>query len=204
MTLLQYKSTRCSNPWPHYEVKNLLNQNDLQYIYDNISSLEFIDSLDNHRLEHVVCPGESFLANIVNSIFNEATIQFLSYIDARIKYKDKLLRVSLWKDYEGFNLPIHTDSSHKLFTMQIYLPQTEESNLGTSFFDEHQQLVKTTKYDKNCGYYFFPNIHGIKTWHTFNLPIQTERCSLIFNIFDKELYIKKKYNEVDLSKFFTI
>ena len=78
--------------------------------------------------------------------------------------------------------------------MQVYLPRNNETNYGTTIYDQNGKLIKKTDYKLNNGYFFFPNINNIKTNHSFVEDIKTERCSIIFNIFDKEYYIKKNKN----------
>lgn len=197
MSLLKNCSFRNESPWLHYTVNNYFTVDDLNELINHIPNLIFLKSQDNFRDEYYINSGIIF-DKIINNFLNKQNLDYLYNQDKRIKDRKKYLRVSIWKDYNGFTLPIHTDSLHKLFTMQIYLPLDNKGDYGTSFYDENGNYVYTTEYIKNCGYYFFPNIHGIKTNHTFNKHIKTERCSIVFNIFDKDLY-NKKYNTINSS-----
>lgn len=189
---LAEKSTKKIIPWLHYHVKNFFEDNDLSYLNKNITQLTYGTSCDNDRGEYRITPSHQLLSLLIKKLTTRSNLEFLSKIDPRIKNRNTLLRASIWKDEKQFYLPLHTDSAYKLFTMQIYLPQTEETGLGTSFFNEEEQFVYTLEYALNCGYFFFPNINGIKTWHSFQSPIKTQRYSFIVNIFDKDM-LEKKY-----------
>ena len=185
-------------PWMHYEVDNYFDYSLLENLYNLIPTLKFEKCADINRLEFNI--NDKNLNNIIlnkvaDNFLNKDNLKFLSNLDDRIKSSQLLLRASIWKDYPGFNLPIHTDSAYKLFTMQIYLPPTEGLGFGTSIFDKEQKLYKVINYKKNCGYFFFPNINNIKTWHSFEQDITSERCSVIFNIMDRKKLVMKNLSK---------
>lgn len=193
MTLLKSCSNKHIYPWLHYTVANYFNESAVNELFQLFSELSFIDSQDSFRKE---CNLHYGLNNynvdyILNNFLQKENIDFLSSIDKRIKNNKCLLRTSLWKDYNGFHLPIHTDLRFKLFTMQIYFAKNKEEGYGTTIYDQKGNFVKKINYQLNSGYFFFPNIDDTKTNHSFVDNITTERCSLIFNIFDKNLFLEK-------------
>lgn len=194
MNLLQKCSTKNYYPWLHFIIKNYFDQDTLKKLIKEIDNLSFTKSNDDFREEFNLHYNlnNSLFSSILDNFIQKDNINFLSSIDNRIKNSNKLLRVSIWKDYNKFYLPIHTDTHYKLFTMQIYLPRNDEKGYGTTIYDENEKFIKTTNYELNNGYFFFPNINNIKTNHSFEKDIKSERCSIIFNILDKEKILKTK------------
>lgn len=199
MKLLENCSQRKLIPWLHYIVNDYFDMTLLNSLLNEINSFNFSKSQDDFRdeynLNYII--GNPTVSKILDNFLQKENIDFLSSIDYRIKNNKKLLRVSIWKDYKGFRLPIHTDSHYKFFTMQIYLPRNNELDYGTTYYDQNGKFIKKTDYKLNNGYFFFPNINKIKTNHSFEEDIKTERCSIIFNIFDKEYYTKKNKSTIN-------
>lgn len=193
MNLIQNCSKKNLYPWLHYIIDNYFDNLTLKNLIKEIDNFSFQESKDNFRDEFNLDYNLSnpTVSLILDNFLKKDNIDFLSTIDNRIKHSNKLLRVSVWKDYKNFNLPIHTDSHFKIFTMQIYLPRNDELGYGTTIYDQDGKFIKKTDYKLNNGYFFFPNINKIKTNHSFVEDIKTERCSIIFNIFDKENYLKR-------------
>lgn len=191
---------RHEDPWIHYLIENYFDELTLSNLISEIPKLNFKKSIDDYRDEYDFNSSNynnPLIQSIINSFLSTQNINLLSKQNNNLKEREKILRISIWKDYKGFKLPIHTDSFHKLFTMQIYLPLNSEKDYGTSFYDENNNFYKKSDYILNNGYYFFPNINGIKTNHSFNEDIKTERCSIVFNIFDENLYTKKIKKDIN-------
>ena len=199
MTLLQDCSKQKLLPWLHYIVHDYFDQTLLNDLLNEINHFAFKKAKDDFRDEFNLNynTNNSTVKLILDNFLQKDNINFISSIDDRIKNNTKLLRASIWKDYKGFNLPMHTDCHFKLFTMQIYLPRNDELEYGTTYYDQNGKLIKKTDYKLNHGYFFFPNINKIKTNHSFVEDIKTERCSIVFNIFDKEYYTKKNKNTIN-------
>jgi hypothetical protein len=53
--------------------------------------------------------------------------------DSRFGSREKLAKITVWKDLPGFSTPVHTDTPYKLMTMQIYLPTNNEKNMVLVF-----------------------------------------------------------------------
>ena len=61
-------------------------------------------------------------------------------------------------------------------TMMIWAnPYAESENLGTDFYNNRFELVKTVKYQHNSGYFFSS---GNDTWHGLEMKkiIKERRC----------------------------
>jgi hypothetical protein len=193
MNLLENCSTKNFYPWLHYIINNYFDEDTLKNLIKEIDNLPFKKAKDDFRDEFNLDYDikNPIFSSILDNFLQKENIDYLSSIDNRIKNINKLLRVSIWKDYKNFRLPIHTDSHFKLFTMQIYLPRNNEFGYGTSIYDQEGKFIKTTNYNLNDGYFFFPNINNVKTNHSFVEDIKSERCSIVFNIIDKEKYLKR-------------
>lgn len=89
------------------------------------------------------------------------------------------LRVEYINDFDGFFLEPHKDIVEKKLTLLLYLGDGPEY-LGTDFYDESLNVVKTARFIHNHGYIFKP---GDNTWHGLepNKFIPDRRCSLLIN-----------------------
>ena len=73
------------------------------------------------------------------------------------------VRVEVICDREGFWLKPHCDIKEKLMSGLIFINKENESeSLGTDFYNEKLEKVKTVPYKHNYGYFFSS---GPNTWH---------------------------------------
>ena len=73
------------------------------------------------------------------------------------------VRVEIICDREGFWLKPHCDIKEKLMSGLIFVNNAKESeDLGTDFYNEKLEKVKTVPYKHNYGYLF---TSGPNTWH---------------------------------------
>ena len=76
---------------------------------------------------------------------------------------NSFVRLEIICDREGFWLKPHCDIKEKLVSGLIFAnPFNESENLGTDFYDEAFNKVKTIPYKDNYGYFF---TSGPNTWH---------------------------------------
>ena len=193
MKLLNECSSLITVPWNHYNINNSFKEDTLNELLMLIKTVKFNPAGDTFRDEYFLHKSHKIdiVDRVIDQFLHKDNLDFLSKKDSRFVSSKKILRVSIWKDYPGFALPIHTDSKHKLMTMQIYLPTNNETGYGTNFYDEDQNFVYRSQYELNNGYLFFPNYNETQTWHSYDTPIKTQRTSIIFNIMDYDSYIKK-------------
>ena len=86
------------------------------------------------------------------------------------------VRLEVICDREGFWLKPHCDIKEKLMSGLIFVNKTNESeNLGTDFYNEKLERVKTLPYKHNYGYLF---TSGPNTWHGMEKKkiIKERRC----------------------------
>ena len=73
------------------------------------------------------------------------------------------VRVEVICDRQGFWLKPHCDIKEKLISCLLFAnPYNENEDLGTDFYDEKLNKVKTVPYKNNYGYFF---TSGPNTWH---------------------------------------
>ena len=73
------------------------------------------------------------------------------------------VRVEVICDREGFWLKPHCDIKEKLMSGLIFVNKGGESeDLGTDFYNDKLEKVKTVPYKHNYGYFFSS---GPNTWH---------------------------------------
>ena len=86
------------------------------------------------------------------------------------------VRVEIICDREGFLLKPHCDIKEKLMSGLIFVNNAKESeDLGTDFYNEKLEKVKTVPYKHNYGYLF---TSGPNTWHGMEKKkiIKERRC----------------------------
>ena len=86
------------------------------------------------------------------------------------------VRVEIICDRKGFWLKPHCDIKEKLMSGLIFVNKTGESeDLGTDFYNEKLEKVKTVPYKHNYGYLF---TSGPNTWHGMEKKkiVKERRC----------------------------
>ena len=86
------------------------------------------------------------------------------------------VRLEVICDREGFWLKPHCDIKEKLMSGLIFVNKTNESeDLGTDFYNEKLEKVKTVPYRNNYGYMF---TSGPNTWHGMEKKtiVKERRC----------------------------
>ncbi len=76
---------------------------------------------------------------------------------------NSFVRLEVICDREGFWLKPHCDIQEKLMSSIVFVnPFNESENLGTDFYDNKLNKIKTVPYKHNYGYFF---TSGPNTWH---------------------------------------
>ena len=115
------------------------------------------------------------------------------YISELIKkdLSNSYVRVEVICDRQGFWLKPHCDIKEKLISCLLFAnPFNEDENLGTDFYDEKLNKVKTVPYKDNYGYFFSS---GPNTWHGMEKKeIKKERRCLQINyvLFETDWKVK--------------
>ncbi len=102
------------------------------------------------------------LVKFINELQSKETYQTISKMIDR-DLSNSYVRVEVICDREGFWLKPHCDIKEKLMSGLIFVNNTNESeDLGTDFYNEKLEKVKTLPYRNNYGYLF---TSGPNTWH---------------------------------------
>ena len=102
------------------------------------------------------------LVKFINELQSKETHQTISKMIDR-DLSNSFVRVEVICDREGFWLKPHCDIKEKLMSGLIFVNNTNESeDLGTDFYNEKLEKVKTLPYRNNYGYLF---TSGPNTWH---------------------------------------
>ena len=102
------------------------------------------------------------LVNFINELQSKETHQTISKMIKK-DLSNSYVRVEVICDREGFWLKPHCDIKEKLMSGLIFVNNTNESeDLGTDFYNEKLEKVKTLPYRNNYGYLF---TSGPNTWH---------------------------------------
>ena len=102
------------------------------------------------------------LVKFINELQSKETQETISKMINK-DLSNSYVRVEIICDREGFWLKPHCDIKEKLMSGLIFINNANESEeLGTDFYNEKLEKVKTVPYKNNYGY-LFPS--GPNTWH---------------------------------------
>tara|TARA_X000000950_G_scaffold6927_1_gene7579 strand:+ start:948 stop:1613 length:666 start_codon:yes stop_codon:yes gene_type:complete len=102
------------------------------------------------------------LVKFINELQNKETYETISKMINK-DLSNSYVRLEVICDREGFWLKPHCDIKEKLMSGLIFVNKANESeDLGTDFYNEKLEKVKTVPYKHNYGYLF---TSGPNTWH---------------------------------------
>jgi len=131
----------------------------------------FVDKGNSKNFPH--------LTNLIDQLRSKTTYQFISDLIKK-DLTNSYVRIEIICDRQGFWLKPHCDIKEKLISGLVFVnPFNESENLGTDFYDEKLNKVKTVPYKDNYGYFF---TSGSNTWHGMEKKeIKKERRCLQVN-----------------------
>ena len=120
-----------------------------------------------------------YIYNLIEELIAKETQQYISELIKK-NLSNSYVRVEVICDRQGFWLKPHCDIKEKLISCLLFAnPFNENENLGTDFYDEKLNKVKTVPYKNNYGYFF---TSGLNTWHGMEKKeIKKERRCLQIN-----------------------
>ena len=102
------------------------------------------------------------LVKFINELQSQETYQTISKMINK-DLSNSFVRVEVICDREGFWLKPHCDIKEKLMSGLIFVNNKNESeDLGTDFYNQKLEKIKTVPYKHNSGYFF---TSGPNTWH---------------------------------------
>ena len=115
------------------------------------------------------------LVKFINELQNKETYETISKMINK-DLSNSYVRLEVICDREGFWLKPHCDIKEKLMSGLIFVNKANESeDLGTDFYNEKLEKVKTVPYKHNYGYLF---TSGPNTWHGMEKKkiVKERRC----------------------------
>ena len=115
------------------------------------------------------------LVKFINELQSKKTYEVISKMIGK-DLSNSYVRIEVICDREGFWLKPHCDIKEKLLSGLIFVNSANESeNLGTDFYNEKLEKVKTVPYKDNYGYLFSS---GPNTWHGMEKKeiVKERRC----------------------------
>ena len=115
------------------------------------------------------------LVKFINELQSKETYEAISKMISK-DLSNSYVRVEVICDREGFWLKPHCDIKEKLMSGLIFVNKEGESeDLGTDFYNDKLEKVKTVPYKHNYGYLFSS---GPNTWHGMEKKkiIKERRC----------------------------
>ena len=115
------------------------------------------------------------LVKLINELQSKETHQKISQLIGK-DLSNSYVRVEVICDREVFWLKPHCDIKEKLLSCLLFVNEFNESeSLGTDFYNQKLERVKTVPYKNNYGYFFSG---GPNTWHGMEKKeiVKERRC----------------------------
>ena len=152
------ESKKHNYPFDHWEYNNALSEEAINEIVN-----ADIPDLSEHNLSYdgtraIDGGAAEFREGIISG---GKAKKFRCFITKDLSHS--FVRLEVICDREGFWLKPHCDIKEKLMSGLIFINKENESeSLGTDFYNEKLEKVKTVPYKNNYGYLF---TSGPNTWH---------------------------------------
>ena len=196
------QSKKYESPFDHWEYNNALSDGAIEEIIKadipdvskhnlNYDGTRALDGGAGEFREGIISGGKavkfrcfitkenaSLFPNLVKFINELQSKEVCNTISQMINkdLSNSYARVEVICDREGFWLKPHCDIKEKLMSGLIFVNKTNESqDLGTDFYNDKLEKVKTVPYKHNYGYLF---TSGPNTWHGMEKKkiIKERRC----------------------------
>ena len=191
-----------SEPFKHWEINNPLSSEAIEEIIKadvpNLSNLNLtydgtraIDGGAPEFREGIISGGKAKkfrcfitkenakqfrgLVKLINELQSKKTNEKISQLIKK-DLSNSYVRVEVICDREGFWLKPHCDIKEKILSCLLFVNTFNESeDLGTDFYNEKLEKVKTVPYKNNYGYFF---TSGPNTWHGMEKKkiVKERRC----------------------------
>ena len=115
------------------------------------------------------------LVKFINELQSKETYRKISQLINK-DLSNSYVRVEVICDRKGFWLKPHCDIKEKLMSCLLFVNEFNEAeNLGTDFYNDKLEKVKTVPYKNNYGYFFSS---GPNTWHGMEKKeiVRERRC----------------------------
>ena len=186
---LKKRSKHFSTPFSHWELNEPLTEGaikeickteitDLTKMKINYDGTRAVDGGEGKFREGISSGGKAIkfrcfvnkdnskdfpnLSNLIEELRSKDTYEFIGELIKK-NLTNSYVRAEIICDRQGFWLKPHCDIKEKLMSGLIFVNHVNESeDLGTDFYNEKLEKVKTVPYKNNYGYMF---TSGPNTWH---------------------------------------
>ena len=195
-------SKKFKNPFTHWELNQPLTDEQINEIITadidnptehnlNYDGTRAIDGGEGNFRQGIVDGGKALkfrcfvtkensnnfphLTKFINELQNKETTKKVSELIEK-DLSNSYVRVEVICDRQGFWLKPHCDIKEKLMSCLLFVNKhNENEDLGTDFYDNNLNKVKTLPYKDNYGYFFSS---GPNTWHGMEKKIikKERRC----------------------------
>ena len=195
-------SKKFKNPFTHWELNQPLTDEQINEIITadidnptehnlNYDGTRAIDGGEGNFRQGIVDGGKALkfrcfvtkensnnfphLTKFINELQNKETTKKVSELTGK-DLSNSYVRVEIICDRQGFWLKPHCDIKEKLMSCLLFVNKhNENEDLGTDFYDNNLNKVKTLPYKDNYGYFFSS---GPNTWHGMEKKIikKERRC----------------------------
>ena len=199
---IEKKSKKFESPFTHWELNEPLTEGQVNEIVNadianpteynlNYDGTRAIDGGEGNFREGISDGGKALkfrcfitkenankfpnLRNFIQELQNKKTYEKISNLIGK-DLSNSYVRVEVICDRKGFWLKPHCDIKEKLMSGLIFVNNANESEeLGTDFYNEKLEKVKTVPYKHNYGYLF---TSGPNTWHGMEKKkiVKERRC----------------------------
>ena len=196
------KSKKHNNPFTHWELNEPLSNEAIQEIIKadipNLNNLKIrydgTRAIDGGSAEYragIASGGQAIkfrcfvdkdnaknfpgLVNLIKELQSKETYKKISLLINK-DLSNSYVRVEIICDREGFWLKPQCDIKEKLLSCLLFVNEFNESeSLGTDFYNEKLEKIKTVPYKNNYGYFFSS---GPNTWHGMEKKeiVKERRC----------------------------
>ncbi len=186
---IKNKSKNSSDPFKYWEFKEPLTEEMIDEIYNaelddptkydiNYDGTRAIDGGEGKFREGITDGGKALkfrcfldknnsnkfpqLTKLAKELQKKETYTYVGKLIGKDLSKS-FVRVEICCDRKGFWLKPHCDIKEKLLSCMLFVNRFDESEqLGTDFYNENMEKVKTVPYKNNYGYFFSSDE---KSWH---------------------------------------
>ena len=186
---IKNKSKNSSDPFKYWEFKEPLTEEMIDEIYNaelddptkydiNYDGTRAIDGGEGKFREGITDGGKALkfrcfldknnsnefpqLTKLAKELQKKETYTYVGKLIGKDLSKS-FVRVEICCDRKGFWLKPHCDIKEKLLSCMLFVNRFDEpEQLGTDFYNENMEKVKTVPYKNNYGYFFSSDE---KSWH---------------------------------------
>ena len=139
----------------------------------NVEKLSGIEYINRHVVDF---KKSSLFLSVINEMNQK---EFINKINETFDFNINEIGCVVWLDEKDYHIRLHVDNDAVKHSMQIYMGDEEDLNLGTSFAYENDEVFLTLPFRNNFGY-LFKNSNKMTHGLLKKVPENFKRFSLYF------------------------